>query len=156
MDKLNVTGRPFGASELIALDVDSPGDDGLFGMRSIKTEGYVGPAGDHALDFNGFDAEVLASGVTRFYFTNLRPPVDEEGKIIDARKTGANATIEIFDLKQGASKIQHTQTISSHEVWSPNRVAVVSGGAFVVTNDLSRKSKYMECLKLHFQIADIS
>ncbi|KAF2193273.1 calcium-dependent phosphotriesterase [Zopfia rhizophila CBS 207.26] len=139
MGKLNVSGRRPGGSELIALDIDSPGKDGLFGMRGIKPVGYDGAAGDGALDLVGFDAEVIDLSNIHFYLVNQRPPVDAERKYTDPTKTGANATIDVFQLKRGENKIRHIRTVVSPEVWSPNRVAILSKGSFVVSNDHSTK-----------------
>ncbi|KAK1907446.1 hypothetical protein P3342_005772 [Pyrenophora teres f. teres] len=75
MKDVNVTGRRPGGSELLALDIDNPGADGLFNFRGIKPVGhYVGATGNRDLDLLGFDAEILDDGTARFYFVNQRPP----------------------------------------------------------------------------------
>ncbi|KAF2789233.1 calcium-dependent phosphotriesterase [Melanomma pulvis-pyrius CBS 109.77] len=141
MNRLNVSGRRPGGSELMALDIDSPGADGLFGMRSIQPAGYFGAtgAGDETLDLVGFDVEVIDASTIQFYLINQRPPVDVERKYIDPTKFGANVTVDVFDFKRGQRKMQHLRTVLSTEVWSPNRVAVIGDGAFVVSNDHSTK-----------------
>ncbi|RMZ70047.1 serum paraoxonase arylesterase [Pyrenophora seminiperda CCB06] len=142
MKDVNVTGRRPGGSELLALDIDNPGDDGLFNFRAIKPVGhYVGATGNSDLDLLGYDAEILDDGTTRFYFINQRPPVGIYNKIIDASKIGANSTIEIFEMKKGQDNMQHVRTIFSNEIWTPNRVAALGdkSGAFLVTNDHSVK-----------------
>jgi hypothetical protein len=137
MGKLNVTGRRPSGSELLALDIDS--DKELFGLRAIKPIGYTGAAGDKSLDFVGFDVEIVDSTTLRFYMVNQRPPVDGEGKYLDASNIGSNATIEIFQLRRGDTKMAHVRTVASPAVYSPNRVAVIGDGAFVVSNDHSVK-----------------
>ena len=142
MKDVNVTGRRSGGSELLALDIDNPGEDGLFNFRGIKPVGhYIGATGNRDLDLLGFDAEILDDGTTRFYFVNQRPPVGAFNKIIDASEIGANSTIEIFEMKKGQDEMQHIRTIFSSEIWTPNRVAAVGdeSGAFLVTNDHSVK-----------------
>ncbi|KAE8845779.1 hypothetical protein HRS9139_00346 [Pyrenophora teres f. teres] len=142
MKDVNVTGRRPGGSELLALDIDNPGADGLFNFRGIKPVGhYVGATGNRDLDLLGFDAEILDDGTARFYFVNQRPPVGPSQIIIDASESGANSTIEIFEMMKGANEMQHIRTILSPEIWTPNRVAAVGdkSGAFLVTNDHSVK-----------------
>ncbi|KAF1850774.1 calcium-dependent phosphotriesterase [Cucurbitaria berberidis CBS 394.84] len=139
MKHLNATGRRPGGSELIALDIDYPGADGLYNLRAIKPAGYNGATGDESLDFVGFDAQILDGDTIRFYLINLRPPVGAFNNIIDATKLGANATIEVFETRRGEDQMRHLRTVWSPAVWSPNRVAAVGGGAFFVTNDHSGK-----------------
>ncbi|KAI2475439.1 hypothetical protein Ptr902_13125 [Pyrenophora tritici-repentis] len=142
MKDVNVTGRRPGGSELLALDIDNPGEDGLFNFRGIKPVGhYIGATGNRDLDLLGFDAEILDDGTTRFYFVNQRPPVGPSQAIIDASELGANSTIEIFELKKGWDEMQHIRTILSPDIWTPNRVAAIGdkSGAFLVTNDHSVK-----------------
>lgn len=134
MGQLNESGRQ--PSELMALNIDSPGTDGLFGMRNIKPEGYRGATGDDTLDLLGFDVEKTDAGL-RFWLVNLRPPVDENGKYLDAKKIGANATIDVFDMKRGKNKMVHVKTVWDPAIWSPNKVAALGDGSFVVTNDAS-------------------
>lgn len=123
----------------MALDIDSPGPDGLYNMRSIQPVGYLGAAGDTSLDLVGFDAVVVDESTVHFYFVNQRPPVDAELKYLDASKTGANATIDVFEHKRGAKTMRHLRTVSSPEVFSPNNVAALGDGSFVTSNDHSAK-----------------
>ena len=142
MKDVNVTGRRPGGSELLALDIDNPGEDGLFNFRGIKPVGhYVGATGNRDLDLLGFDAEILDDGTTRFYFVNQRPPVGTSNNIIDASEIGANSTVEIFEMPKGQTEMQHVRTILSSEIWTPNRVAAIGdkSGAFLLTNDHSVK-----------------
>src|SRR4051794_11081766 len=73
--KVNATGRRPGGSELIALDIDYPGNDDLFNLRAIKPVGYKGATGDDTLDLLGFDAQILDGDTIQFYFVNQRPPI---------------------------------------------------------------------------------
>ena len=57
MSRLNISGRRPGGSELMALNIDSPGEDGRFDMHNIKPVGYEGATGDGTLDLVGFDVE---------------------------------------------------------------------------------------------------
>lgn len=142
IDRLNASARRPGDGELIALDIDSPGSDGLYNLRVIKPVGYVGATGgsDKSIDFVGFGAQVVDSKTLQFYFVNQRPPVDSTLKILTGlEKTGANSTIDVFELKRGKNEMRHLRTVFSDQVWSPNRVATLGDGAFVATNDHSKK-----------------
>jgi hypothetical protein len=142
MKQLNVTGRRPGGSELIALDIDEPGVDGLYNLRGIKPIGhYRGATGNSELDILGFDAQILDDNTMRFYFINQRPPVDASNNIVDASEIGANSTIEIFEMRTGQEQMRHVRTIFSNEIWTPNRVATLGDGSggFLVTNDHSVK-----------------
>lgn len=86
MGKLNISGRRPGVSELIALDIDSPGSDGLFGLRVIKKKGYVGATGNQLPDLVGFDVEIVDSSTLRFWLINQRPPVDKDKNSSTHRK----------------------------------------------------------------------
>jgi hypothetical protein len=142
MKNFNVTGRRLGGSEVIALDIDDPGVDGLFNLRAIKPTGnYRGATGNSDLDLVGFDAEILDRDTIQFYFVNERPPVGAFNNVIDATKSGANSTIEIFEMTRGEEQMRHLRTVWSSEVRTPNRVAALGdgSGAFLVTNDHSVK-----------------
>lgn len=134
---MNATGRKPETSGLIALDIDYPGADGLFNLRQIKPAGYTGATGDDTLDFVGFDAQILDGDTIQFYFVNARPPVGAFNNIIDASKVGANFTIEVFEMRRGEEQMRHLRTIWSPAVWTPNRIAALGGGAFLLTNDHS-------------------
>lgn len=136
---LNVSGRRPGGSELMALNIDDAGADGLFGMHGIKPVGYDGATGDGTLDLLGFDVEVVDAATLWFWFVNHRPPVDADRKYLDAAKVGANSTIDVFELKRGKDQMVHVKTISDPEVKTPNNIAVMGDGSFVATNDHSSK-----------------
>lgn len=144
MSKLNVSGRRPGADHVAVLDVDTPGVDGLFGVRRLGVRGYEGAVGDGSLDLHGFDVEVVDAGSRlRFWMINHRPPVGEvEGRYLDAGKVGANSTVEVFDLLRGGEGVEemvHVRTVASKVVATPNKLAATGEGGFVVTNDHSGK-----------------
>lgn len=89
MSKLNVSGRRPGGDYVSVLDIDEPGADGLFGLRQLKLRGYEGATGDGSLDLHGFDVEILDGSTLRFWMINHRPPVDGDGRYLDAVKLGA-------------------------------------------------------------------
>lgn len=151
MKKLNVTGRRPGGSELIALDIDEPGVDSSYNMRAIKPVGYHGAIGDDTLDLLGFDAEILDGDTINFYLINQRPPIGPFNNLVDASGMGANATIDVFEMRRGEETMRHVRTIWSPEVYSPNRVAVLGGGNFLVTNDHAVKTGWVITLSLFFQ-----
>ncbi|KAH7084118.1 hypothetical protein FB567DRAFT_528431 [Paraphoma chrysanthemicola] len=135
--KFNATGRRPGGSEFIALDIDDPGADGLYNLRSIKPLGYAGATGDSTIDILGFDAEILDGDTINFYFVNQRPPIGPFNNVVDASVLGANSTIEVFEMRRGEDTMRHVRTVFSPAVRTPNRIAVLGGGEFLVTNDHS-------------------
>lgn len=140
---LNIAGRRPGGSELMALNIDAPGSDGMFGIHKIKPEGYDGATGDGTLDLLGFDVEVVDAATLRFWLINHRPPVDANRKYLDATKIGANSTIDVFELKRGKDKMVHVKTVFDPEVKTPNNIAVMEDGSFVATNDHSAKREIL-------------
>jgi hypothetical protein len=143
--KFNISGRRAGGSELIALDIDSPGDDGFFGMRAIKLVGYDGATGDGTFDSVGFDVEVVDSDTLRFFLINQRPPVDDNKNVLDTENLGVNSTVEVFEMVRGQNEMRHVRTVSSPAVFAANRPAALGGGAFVVTNDHGSKVGFVRC-----------
>jgi hypothetical protein len=141
--KLNATGRRSEGSELVALDIDEPGPDGLFNLRVIKPIGYAGAKGDDTLDLLGFDAEILDGDTINFYFVNERPPIGPFNNYMDASVLGANSTIDVFEMRRGEESMRHLRTIWSPEVITPNRVAILGQGEFLVTNDHSVKTGWV-------------
>ena len=105
--------------------------------------GYTGANGDSSLDLLGFDAEILDGDTINFYFVNQRPPVGPFNNYIDASVVGTNSTIDVFEMRRGEENMRHLRTISSPEVYTPNRVAILGGGAFLVTNDHSVKTGFV-------------
>ncbi|KAF1913087.1 hypothetical protein BDU57DRAFT_589827 [Ampelomyces quisqualis] len=151
-DKFNVSARRPGASELIALDIDEPGVEGMYNLRSIRPMGYTGAQGDgdDSFDLLGFDAEVLDGDTIQFYFVNERPPVGPFNNHIDASVVGINSTIDVFEMRRGEEVMRHLRTILSRAVHDPNRVAALGQGEFVVSNFHSAKTGWRK--KLDFVI----
>lgn len=141
MGALNISNRRSGGSELMALNIDSPGSDGLFGMHAIKPLGYGGATGDMTLDLVGFDVRIVSTETLQFYLINQRPPVDAKKRYLDAKKIGANATVDVFELTRGDKKMKHVKTFADPEIYSANGVAVMENGGFVLSNDHSGKGK---------------
>ncbi|KAL5362988.1 hypothetical protein BJX96DRAFT_154982 [Aspergillus floccosus] len=136
-----------GTDHLTVLDVDQPGADGLYGVRALPFRGKNGDL--HELDLHGFDVRAIDNGRRlRFWLINHRPPVDASGEPIqDATKTGANSTIEVYDLDVSRGgrdgHLAHVKTIASDAIVSPNNLVVVDDdedrGGFLFTNDHNSK-----------------
>jgi hypothetical protein len=143
VNKFNASGRRPGGSELIALEIDEPEVDGVFPLRAIKPVGYTGANGDESLDLLGFDADILDGDTLNFYFVNQRPPIGPFNNFIDASVVGTNSTIDVFEMRRGEEVMRHMRTIWSPQVFTPNRVSILGGGAFLVTNDHSTKTGWV-------------
>ena len=95
MNQIEITARRPAGTDFLALSIDEPLQNDSFPIVNIGTSGYTSNHGDSSLDLLGFDAEIVSDDIVHFYFVNHRPPIDAEGKIVaDARKTGANSTID--------------------------------------------------------------
>jgi len=93
------------------------------------------------IDLNGFDVEVLQDSRLRFRLVNHRPPTNNAtGRPINAKKHGANSTIEVFDLVRGSKQFQYVKTVNSEAVYTPNDIVGTGDGGFLVTNDHRSKS----------------
>jgi hypothetical protein len=155
MSRLNISGRRPGGSKLMALNIDSPGQDGLYGAHSIETANYEGATGDGTLDLVGFDAEIVNPTTLRFWLINQRPPVDENRKHLDATKIGANGTIDVFELKRGEQTMVHVKTVADKAIYSPNGIALMGDDSFVTSNDHSGKGKSIApCFRLYYDQFD--
>lgn len=140
LSRFNYSGRTPGGDSLVVLNVDEPGDDGLFNLKKLKQTGYVGASGDGTLDLHGFDVEIVDHGeALRFWMINHRPSIDEFGRVMDGNTVGANSTVEIFELHRGEETMTHLRTISHPAIKTPNGLALVGQGEFVVTNDKTDK-----------------
>ena len=148
VDRLNAAGR--GPTNYISvLNVDEPGTDGLFGLRQLKPTGFesASATGDGSMELHGFDAEVINDSTLRFWLINHRPPVSEVGMLLDAKKLGANSTVEIFDVSRGRSgdKMAFVKTVAGAEIYTPNKPASTGDGGFLITNDKSAKGSSDPC-----------
>lgn len=130
----NVSARSH-SDHISVLNIDEPDPDGLYGLHQLKVD-YPGD-----LDLHGFDVKLVGDR-QRFWLINHRPPVDPAtGEPLDARKVGANSTIEIFDLDAPSNTLVHVKTIASDAIISPNNLAIDKDGVgFLVTNDHKTKT----------------
>ena len=109
-------------------------------MRQLEIAGnYKSANGGKDLSLAGFDIEVVAKDRLRFWMINHQPPVDDDGNQLDATKLGANSTIEIFELTRGSVHWDHVSTVLNDAVFTPNNIAAVGDGSFLVTNDHDNK-----------------
>jgi hypothetical protein len=123
------------------LNIDEPGDDGLYGLHQLEITGsYTGTDSHNSIDLHGFDIEVLSDSRLRFWMVNHRPPIDDLGNYLDATKLGANSTIEVFDHTPGSLNLHYVKTVFSPAVYTPNNIAATGDGEFVATNDHSTKT----------------
>lgn len=123
----------------MSIKIDEPTANGFFQMSSIETRGYTGATGDESLDLIGFDVDRSVSGELKFYLVNHRPPVDSQQNVLDASAVGVNGTVEVFRYEKGSKYMSHLKTIAHPDIYSANNLALVGGGAFVLTNDHSGK-----------------
>ncbi|MCJ1246589.1 hypothetical protein MMC30_003798 [Trapelia coarctata] len=135
----NFAGRHPEGAFVSMLHIDEPGADGLFGLHRMQTIGYDGATGDGTLDTVGFDVELIGNSKLRFWIVNNRPPIDDNGQLLDAHKVGANGTVELFESERGSDRLFHLKTFSDKALATPNKPAAVGNGAFLVTNDKSGK-----------------
>ena len=123
------------------MDIDQPGDDGLYGLRTLEITGaYQGASGGKEIDVHGFDIEILSQSKLRFWMINHRPPVNEAGQPLDAKIVGANSTVEVFDLARGSAQWNYAKTVADDAILTPNNIATTGDGGFVVTNDHTTKT----------------
>lgn len=126
------------------LHIDKPGEDSLYGLHKLNLTGpYQGAnsENDQVLDLHGFSAREISDGRLQFVVINHRPPVDAiSGRVLpDATATGANSTIEIFELDRGSSELEFIKTINDKNIIAPNNIAVSNQGRLIFTNDHSSK-----------------
>ncbi|KAI9933630.1 hypothetical protein AWENTII_002300 [Aspergillus wentii] len=142
VNKYNLS-APRGRDHIAVLDIDNPGDDGLYGVRKLQYDGE--------LDLNGFDAREVGDNRLRFWLVNHRPAVGPTGELLDAKKVGANSTIEILELERGSTQLKHIKTIASEAIISPNNLVVDDDGVGVyVTNDHNGKVGMFRELEMIF------
>ncbi|KAM3071625.1 hypothetical protein ACMFMG_009498 [Clarireedia jacksonii] len=123
------------------LNIDEPGDDGLYGLHQLEITGdYTGTDSHNSIDLHGFDIEFVSDSLLRFWMVNHRPPIDDLGNYLDATKLGANSTIEVFDHTPGSSDLHYVKTVLSAAVYTPNSIVATGDGGFVSTNDHSTKT----------------
>ncbi|MCJ1307933.1 hypothetical protein MMC25_001581 [Agyrium rufum] len=150
-NKFDYANRRATGSVISVLDIDEPGQDGLFDLRQLELVGFTGTNGDGLLNTVGFDMEPKNKDSSKLslYVVNQRPPVDSDGSHLNAFRSGANGTIEIFDIDRKESKqLVHVKTIVSEAVQTPNGPALTGDGGFFVTNDKSVKQGFRKLFDL--------
>ncbi|RDL37023.1 uncharacterized protein BP5553_04456 [Venustampulla echinocandica] len=118
-------------SELMALNIDSPGEDSFFGMHSIKPVGYGGATGDGTLDLVGFDVEIVDERTLRFWLINQRPPVDANKKYLDPKKIGGKRNCgcrKEFDLLIGGGNVAYCASSGTCHPTTANKLFFFSNG----------------------------
>ena len=116
---------------IVVLDIDSDN----FEPRVLKTPGFAGTSGDGLINIAGFTGIYNPDGSMDILITNMRPSVDEDGKLLDQYVHGGNTTIERFRTGVGMSEMKHVKTYADQGIATPNRVAVMEDGTIYVTND---------------------
>ena len=116
---------------IVVLDIDSDG----FEPRVLKTPGFSGTTGDGLINVAGFTGIDNADGSIDILITNMRPSVDENGKLVDQYAHGGNTTIERFTTGAGMSDMTHVKTYADRGIATPNRVATMKDATVYVTND---------------------
>jgi hypothetical protein len=125
---------------MTVLNIDEPGDDGLFGVHQLDRGDYKGSMGDGSMDMVGFDVEVAKDDLLKFYIVNNAPPVDIDFKPLDPAKAGgAQASVQVFEHKRGSKDMKFKLSFENAAIRTPNRVALTGDGGFVLTNDHSEK-----------------
>lgn len=123
------------------LDIDHPGSDGLYGLRTLKITGNYGSStGGKDIDVHGLEIEHISPSRLRFWMINHRPPVDEAGNPLDPKKVGANSTLEVFEYEKGNENLEWVKTVSSEAVYTPNNLVATGDGGVLVTNDHNSKT----------------
>ena len=139
-DRLNASGRS-STDRIAVLDTRASGPvkDRL---RWMTAPNFGGNHGDGALDLHGIDirADTSSPPTLKILIVNHRPAMDPQtGSLLDAKKLGANSTIEIFESVIGETTMKHIKTYVDPAIETPNDLAWVSDESFVFTNDRSGK-----------------
>ncbi|GFF92258.1 hypothetical protein IFM61392_09903 [Aspergillus lentulus] len=121
------------------LNIDYPGEDGLYGVHHLEVTGpYKGinPENENVLDLHGFGVRKLSQSRLQFFIVNHRPPTSP-GELLaeNINVVGDNATIEVFEMERGSSKLEFVKTIVDDNLISPNDLTWVSEGHIIITND---------------------
>lgn len=139
--QLNISARTQ-KDHISVLSLDDPGKDGFYGLHTLTIPTtYRGATGGQDIDLHGMDVEVLPDNRLRFWLINHRPPIDVEGRLMNATKFGANSTVEVFEMERGAKSLEFVKTIASNVIVTPNGIAATGDGGFVITNDHAAKGK---------------
>ncbi|KAF2279434.1 uncharacterized protein EI97DRAFT_412468 [Westerdykella ornata] len=123
----------------MAIYIDEPRKDGLFRMHRIRPSGYGPQPGDGHLDVIAMDAQVVDSTTTRFWLLNQRPLYDAKGNV-DKSRVGANITIDVYEHRKHDKQMTHVATSWSPTLHSANKIALMGGNNFVVSNQRSAQT----------------
>ena len=137
------------------LNIDEPGPDGFYGLHTLDITGdYESSIGGKDIDLHGFDIEFLPDSRLRFWMINHRPAIDESGNFLDATKSGANSTIEVFEHTPGSYDLEFVKTLVGNAIFTPNSVAITGNGSIFFTNDHNTKTGRVSYLRRLNDIAD--
>lgn len=138
--KLNVTGRSQ-KDAIVALQIDAPSGKS-FEYTTLQPSSYAGTAGDGLLSLVGMTGvDVSVDGEedrVELLLVNARPSLDGVGQISLSQATGANSTIEVFEVRgRHSTTMNHLHTVAHKDISTPNNVALASGSRtrFYTTND---------------------
>ncbi|CAI4219560.1 unnamed protein product [Parascedosporium putredinis] len=138
--KLNVTGRSQ-KDAIVALQIDAPSGKS-FEYTTLQPSNYAGTAGDGLLSLVGMTGvDVSVDGEedrVELLLVNARPSLDSVGQISLSQAAGANATIEVFEVRgRHSATMNHLHTVAHKDITTPNNVALASGSRtrFYTTND---------------------
>jgi hypothetical protein len=121
----------------------------MYGLHTLEITGdYKSSSGGKEIDLFGFEIEHLSPTRLRFWLINHRPPVDSDGKLLDASKVGANSTIEVFEHTIGSKTLEFVKTIFSDRIITPNGLAADGQGGIFVTNDHDYKVGFVSYTSL--------
>ena len=149
MDRFNTWGRKPGGDHVSVLSIDSPGGDGLFGLRRLIPTNYAGSLGTGELTLHGFDVEIVDDRKLGFWMINHQPPANGDNgsrTFLNAYRHGANSTVEVFDVIRGEEEMQHVKTIAGQAIVTPNNLVAIGNGGILVTNDHSAKGNNQDPL----------
>lgn len=123
-------------NSIVALDVDKPVKDS-FELRTLKTPGFPGTAGDGKLQLVGFTGiDHPESGTIELLVINNGPSVNAEtGELLNKYSHGPNSTVDLFETGPEATQLKYVRTYADRKIATPNRVAALSRNAFYVVND---------------------
>ncbi|SPO22489.1 related to serum paraoxonase/arylesterase [Ustilago trichophora] len=139
VDNLDVTGRP--STDYVAI-LDTKGSGPIASrITKVKPVSYTDTLNLHGISVYEIPAKSAELKPTlRIFLNNHRPPLEPVTKtVLDAKKVGANSTVELFEATLGESRMRHIRTYVGEAIRTPNRPAAVGPDSFVFTNDHKTK-----------------
>ncbi|KAK6584281.1 hypothetical protein PZA11_002505 [Diplocarpon coronariae] len=142
----NASGRSL-TDRIAVLDTRGPGHLASR-IKWLSLTNFPDIYGDGTLNLHGFSIRAdPRTDMLHILLINHRPPLDAiTGAPLDARKIGANSTIELFQTKAGEDTMRHVRTYTDPLIQTPNRVAWVSEDSFLFTNSHSGKVGWRQAL----------